>query len=366
MRIRIHRIALVHLLSLVFALPLGAQTVRGRVVDVQTGQPVAGFVVTLTDAQGARHEAVITRADGEFVLRGPAAGRYTLVAERSGYESVRFTHALAAGETAERRIDAVPMRLVLEPVIAQGVRRPCTVRPRNGSEAAVLWEEARKALASVDVGRQRRLYTYQARTVRRQMSLPSRQVVDSAVRVFAGQGAQPFRATAVERLAEHGYVEAERDSLTFHAPDAATLLSDVFLDGHCFSMRNGRGAQAGLVGLEFAPLRGRRLPDVRGVLWMDRRTAALRHVEYTYTALPWRGYRDDLGGRVDFEQLEDGGWIVRRWSIRMPTLWQAAPGAQPEVRGLVEQEGTVITIRPAHRGHAEASAAGVASVPPER
>ena len=346
MRIGIHRIAFV-LLFLLPAAPLGAQAVRGRVVDAQTGQPVGGVVVVLADAGGARLDAAITRADGAYAVRAPAAGTYALTAERVGYQTVRLTEALAAGETAERQIEAVPIRFVLEPVIARGVRRACTVRPQNGPEAAVLWDEARKALTSVDVGRQRRMYAYLARIVRRQMDLPGRQVLDSAVQVTGGYSAHPFRATAVERLAEHGFVEDGRDSITFHAPDAGTLLSDVFLDGHCFSLRLGTGAEAGLVGLEFAPLRGRRRPDVRGVLWMDRRTAALRHVDYAYTDLPWRGYTSELGGRVDFEQLEDGGWIVRRWHVRMPRLRMDVQEGVSEVMGLVEHEGTITGIRPA-------------------
>ena len=335
------------LLATLLALPLDAQTVRGRVVDAETGQPIAGAVVALADAQGARADAVLTRADGAYTVRAPAAGAYRVTAERVGYQSAWVEEALAPGQTLERELNLMPSRLVLEPVIARGVQRACTVRPQYGAEAAVLWDEARKALAAVDVGRQRRLYAYLARTVRRELALPGRRVTDSAVHVTAGYAAHPFRATAVERLAEHGFVEDGRDSITFHAPDAGTLLSDVFLDHHCFTVRVGTGAEAGLVGLEFAPLRGRRVPEVRGVLWLDRRTAALRHVEYAYTGLPWRGHTAELGGRVEFEQLADGAWIVRRWSVRMPRLGIDPQQGVSEVIGLIEHEGAITGIRPA-------------------
>lgn len=333
-------------LLLLAAAPLSAQTVRGRVTDARTGQPLSGTVVTLTDGRGARHDAALTRADGAFSLRASAEGTYLLAAERVGYETAAFTEQVAAGATVERPVALAPRTVLLEPVIARGARRACTVRP-EGPEAAVLWDEARKALSAAQVGRERRRYAYLARTVRRELSPSGHVPRDSTVQVTAGFSAHPFRATPVERLAAHGYVEEERDSIVFHAPDAGTLLSDVFLDHHCFSIRAGEGAEAGLVGLEFAPLRGRRLPDVRGVLWMDRDTGRLRHVDYAYTNLPWRGETDRLRGRVEFEQLEDGGWIVRRWSVRMPRLVLLADEGVTEVTGFVEHEGVITGIRPA-------------------
>lgn len=78
----------------------------------------------------------------------------------------------------------------------------------------------------------------------------------------------------------------ERDTLVFHAPDAAVLLSDTFLDTHCFRLQSAHRAHVGMVGLAFEPVRGTRTPDVHGVLWMDAESAELRLLEYGYGDLP--------------------------------------------------------------------------------
>jgi hypothetical protein len=100
-----------------------------------------------------------------------------------------------------------------------------------------------------------------------------------------------------------------------------------------------------MVGLAFAPLRGRRLPDVQGTLWLDGQTGHLRYLEYTYTRLPFASSDARLGGRVDFVQLPAGGWIVSRWRIRMPILVRENPRAPPIVTALVESGGEVLGVR---------------------
>ena len=76
--------------------------------------------------------------------------------------------------------------------------------------------------------------------------------------------------------------------------------------------------KSGLIGVAFEPVKQRRDTDIEGVLWVDRESAQLRYLEFRYTPISWRG-RELSGGKVEFHQLPSGAWIVRRWSIRMPT-----------------------------------------------
>jgi len=46
----------------------------------------------------------------------------------------------------------------------------------------------------------------------------------------------------------------------------------------------------------------------------------LRYVEYRYTDPPWSLEFSDAGGRIEFERLNSGAWIVSRWWIRMPVI----------------------------------------------
>lgn len=58
----------------------------------------------------------------------------------------------------------------------------------------------------------------------------------------------------------------------FYAPDAEVLLSDAFLDSHCFSLREATVQGEARLGLTFEPVPGRTIPEVRGVLWWTPKT----------------------------------------------------------------------------------------------
>jgi len=107
-------------------------------------------------------------------------------------------------------------------------------------------------------------------------------------------------------------------STDYYAPDAEVLLSDTFLADHCFKIKEGEFEHTGYVGLAFQPIPERKKPDIKGVLWMDAKTAELRTVEFTYTWLPNDLRTVDFGGTVSFFRLPGGRWIVRSWRIRMP------------------------------------------------
>jgi len=95
-------------------------------------------------------------------------------------------------------------------------------------------------------------------------------------------------------------------------------LSDEFLADHCFKVERGTGEHANHVGLVFQPVRGRETPDIRGVLWLDRVTAELRSLDFTYTWLPYDLRSRDYGGPVSFFRPPSGRWIVWSWRIRTP------------------------------------------------
>jgi hypothetical protein len=326
--------------ALVAAGPARAQAVHGRVTEAGTGLPVPGAVVMLLDAAGARVTAAVSTAQGEYALRAAAPGAYTLRAERVGFAAaVSPALPLAAGADPEQALEMQPRLVTLEPLLVTGTQRACTIRPQ--AEAAVVWDELRMALDAAAVADEHGGHAFRKRYVQRERSLLHRQIIESRQWTTPGFGTEPFHATPVDRLAQHGYMEVTAaDSMIFHAPDAHTLLSDAFLDQHCFRLRERRGS----VGLEFAPTADRTLPDVRGVLWMDRRTARLRSLEYTYVNLPYGNPADALGGEMEFEQLPDGGWIVRRWIVRMPRL-RITENGTTYISRLVEQGGEVIDIR---------------------
>src|SRR5712691_4863514 len=85
------------LLSVLWMAPLGAQqprgTIRGRVSDGATQQPLSGATVTL----GSR--GALTQADGHFLITGVPAGTDTLRARMIGYAPAAQPVTVVGGDT---------------------------------------------------------------------------------------------------------------------------------------------------------------------------------------------------------------------------------------------------------------------------
>lgn len=343
---------LVLLVGLAVASPAAvAQAVRGELREEGTGTAVSGAFVVLVDSAGRRAAAALSDTDGGFALAAPHPGRYTVRAERVGYAvTASLPLALAPGETVPLRLTTGARPVLLQGVVAKGASRGCQVRPGAGSAAAV-WEEARKALAAAAWAQEQELVRFAlVRRIReldlrmhvtREMAMPETRV-----------GSRPFESPPARLLADSGYVFTRADGTMYTAPDARVLTSDEFLDLHCFEVEPGRGEEAGHVGLAFRPVRGRGTPDIAGTIWLDARTSELRHVEFRYVGMRMRGPTERLGGRVEFERLPTGAWIVRRWWIRTPVVALEQARRMPPTRvervvGFREIGGEVTEVLPA-------------------
>lgn len=313
------RIVLAPLIALLplFALPAAAQTVRGELVDQQAAAPVAGAQVRLLDASGRVVASALTDEGGGFTLRAPSGGSYSLRVERVGYAVTRSPAlVLSAGEELPYRLVANPEQVLLAGIVAQAERR-CVVRPGTGERAALVWEEARKALDAARSAAAGGRYRYRVEMFERDLEPRDLHVRNERLRVEEGFAAAPFVPAEADRLTQAGFIEARGDTVRYHAPDAQVLLSDRFLDGYCFRTHLDR-EHPGQVGLAFEPARGAGDGGIRGVLWLDAETAELRTLDYEYTRPPLRHGRGVPGGRLEFRRLPNGVWVTTRWWIRMP------------------------------------------------
>lgn len=84
------------LLLLLFGLPLAALggTVKGRITDARTGEPLVGTVVYLS---GTSHSTQV-QLDGSFVLRDVPVGEYELVGQLMSYQPVNQHLVLTAAQ----------------------------------------------------------------------------------------------------------------------------------------------------------------------------------------------------------------------------------------------------------------------------
>ncbi len=273
-------------------------------------QALAGLTILLLGASDLTAQAVHGRLLD--------AGVFRLRAERIGFENSRSDEiTLLANQTVNEELMASSSAIVL-PLLAVESETECRVRPEEGYATYVLWEEARKALQVTEhtaAG-----YRFDAVMYQRHVNLWGEALEQGDTQFVSMAGRHPFRSVPIEELEEQGFARKAEEGTYYYGPDAEVLLSDGFLDSHCFRYRTAGDV---VVGLAFEPVRKvRDRVDVEGVLWLDRETSHLRTLEFSYTgvARPTHlGTGPGPYGQMVFDQLPSGGWIVREWWIRTPT-----------------------------------------------
>ncbi len=301
---------------------VGAQTVQGQLLDRETLAPIEGALVLLLGDREEQLDGYLTNAKGRFILRAPKSGVYVVRADRIGYETVASDPIeLAQSQIFGLRLETAETAIQLEELRVEGEQQ-CVVRPGEGMEVARAWEEARKALTVQEWTDQEGMYRFQVLNYERDMGPDARRVEGETRRVTSGVARSPIQSRPAAELMEEVFIQRLEDGgWEYYGPDAAVLLSDEFLDTHCFRLRS-EVDRPGALGLAFEPVRDTDQPDIEGTLWLDRETAALQFLEFGYT---WAEYQEARGvaqGRVEFEGLPNGAWIVRKWWIRMPRLAQ--------------------------------------------
>jgi hypothetical protein len=332
-RRRSHRLGAVLAAGLlaVSVCPAEAQTAQGQLLDVETGEPVEGALVLLLDEGGGEAGGYLTNNAGRFLIQAPAPGTYTLRAERIGYETTSSEpFQLRQAERFGIRLEAKKTAIQLEGIQVEGDQR-CLVRPGEGLQVASVWDEARKALTVQDWTEREGSFRFQMLRHQRELDWPTEAILSETRDITSGVSQSPIRSLPADDLLTKGFIrQSERGGYDYFGPDASVLLSDLFLDTHCFSLRSDPD-RPNEIGLSFEPVNRGRLPDITGTLWLDSETAQLRVLEYDYTWSPWPEAYGVARGQVDFESLPTGAWIVRRWWIRMPMV--AADFTQTRSRG---------------------------------
>ncbi len=297
-----------------------AQAVRGVVTMADGTTRASGVIVTAAGDSGAEARA-LTNQRGEFAIVAPRPGRYTLRALRVGFRPTPGpVVTLAAGETADVRITLTDVAVSLRAVTVQG-DDVCRTSPDSGALVARAWEEARKAIMASQLAATDAPLVAEWIEYNRTLDPGGRIVRGLRIRSTTSPTTHAFRSAPADVLAARGYAFADSGETTYHAPDGDVLLSDSFAATHCFQVvPPARGADS-LVGVSFRPARDQRdIRDIAGTFWLHRASAELRWLEFRYTNMPAVADRAAPGGRVEFQHLRTGGWIISRWSIRMPEV----------------------------------------------
>lgn len=303
-----------------------SQQVTAFVFDTAQSAPVtAGFIVLL-DSTGGEVARTLNDQGGLVAMRAPAAGRYGLRYERVGYRSVQSAGFELRPDEVRNEVFNLTVLPIAPVALREGAGSVCGDPAQANGSLAALWVEIRKALAAVSWldGRER----YLQRTVAYRRTLDqTMRVVEEETAPRSGFYQPPRSAVVPSELASGGYIGSRDGEFFLHAPDAATLRDESFLESHCFSIARG---EDGRIGIAFAPQDGATLSDVRGTLWVDEESWELRTLEYRYVNAPIGLDDERVGGTVEFAPLATGAWIANRWEIRLPLAEQ-----------IVESDGSI-------------------------
>jgi len=327
----------------------GAQTVLVRVFSSDTSQPLFGALAYLIDDEGRAIRTVLTDERGRALFVTVPPARYRVRAEMIGM-ATRDTDAfvVAQGPTDLGELTLDPRPIDLERIDVTAERRRCTSNPAaEGLVMATLWEEARKALSAADLTDRQGLYRYETMVYERDLAPDRRMVLREEESRREGFMRSPFESLTPEDFAQGGFVRRDGLELVYHAPDARALLSESFQETHCFRVTAGEEG-SDVIGLSFEPV-GRRgnLVDISGTLWLSEQTAELRWLEYVYANLELPTAAPPAGGRVEFQRMEGGTWIIPEWWIEMPVFDMRLLDdrtSRPALRAMRRSGGRVLAV----------------------
>lgn len=326
---------------------LRAQTIQGAVVD-GGDRPVGGVVVLLLDSASTVVARSLTSDAGAFRVSAGRAGQYRVRTMRIGYRPTTTEPiALMIGSEVTRRIILAGAQVQLDTVRVVD-RSSCSVDAAGSAATFAVFDQARTALSAAQLTVAGRAISATTLSYDRLLEPDGRRVRQQSSRLRTELVSQPWRSVTPADAHRAGFVAVARDnSVTYFAPSIDVLLSSAFVEDHCFRLVDDK-REPGSVGVAFEPSKARReLPELRGTMWIDRKSAELRKLEYRYVNVSPEQESAGAGGEVAFARLTNGGWVISRWSIRMPVLEQVVRtqqlgGIQTHVVGVQVAGGEVV------------------------
>jgi hypothetical protein len=109
--------------ALTAPLRVGAQTVEGRVVHGETGEPVPGAQLVLRSEYGAAENRAESDAEGRFLLASRSPGPHLLDVSRLGFADIASEPLELGQELVQVEIRLFPSPIELAPILVTARRR---------------------------------------------------------------------------------------------------------------------------------------------------------------------------------------------------------------------------------------------------
>jgi hypothetical protein len=305
-------------LALLLPAVAGAQTMRGVVVD-RGDIPVPGVVMLLLDDASLVTARSLSNERGEFRLAAPRPGGYRVRTMRIGYQPVvSDVIALSAGADVVKRLVLTGVAFSLDTVRVVS-QNSCRAVADSGAATFAVWDQVRTALTATQLTASARATAVTTLTYQRALDPGNKRVRRQTAAIRTGYVSQPWLSLTPEMFHQTGYVVTDASAATtYYAPGLDVLLSNTFIEDHCFRLTSDKAR----LGIEFEPTRERRrIPEIKGTIWLDRTSSELRGLEMSYVNIETDQERN-AGSEMEFVRMANGTWAISRWSIRMPVMEQ--------------------------------------------
>jgi hypothetical protein len=296
---------------------LAAQEVRVEVVELATGKPIVGANVSLLTDSIVSIGGGFSDQMGQTVLRAPVSGSYRVRADKVGYET--WTSVILHLTPNPIHLRAVMMVSRTPSVVVTRTETACQ-QLNTGTPAGDLWVEMRKAIAAAALTESQGLVPLDVDLYDRVLDRNAA-VLSERTEQRSRIARRPLTGISAGDLDTTRRGEGTGDNV-YRAPELSTLLAEAFTRNHCFAAIRGYGPEVGLAGLEFRPSKVGGAPEIAGVLWLEPAHSLLKSIAFDYVNLPVPLRIARTTGRLEFEQLANGQWIIPRWYIRMPRVAQ--------------------------------------------
>lgn len=325
--------------------PLSAQSITGQLVRTDGSAAFGVQIVALEDGSLRVIGRTITNAAGRFYM--PVSSTpLVLRALRIGHHPVDLARVtLQPGEERALRLRLMDNPIPLRPLATVASSR-CERSDRAATELVELFSDVRHALQAVRLSSVDGPPEARIALVDEVLDARGASLAEPFIRMRVGPSLRPFQALSADSLSREGYVVQEPDGVVYRAPDSEVLASDAFLQEHCFQLVAPPADHPEWVGIGFqrsAASGG--VIGIKGTFWVERDSRTLQQLDFQYDGLPRELGALDLGGRVRFVMLPDGGWFESDWSIRMARSTIRYGSRQLVVEGLQRTGGEVLDMR---------------------
>ncbi|HUQ46648.1 MAG TPA: carboxypeptidase-like regulatory domain-containing protein [Gemmatimonadaceae bacterium] len=336
MRRNLVSIAAAAILSLAAATAHAQSTAQLRVrLDAGNGAPIAGALVALLE--GSRVVAEGLSSASGIITIGSAPGAYRVRVRRIGFRPF-LSDPVTLPFKGELVLRVESEKIVLNTMIVSASAH-CGEIKRDAQALSTVWDAIAIALRASQLTSSDLSGLGTMRTYKREIGRNG-EVVSNRTSAIPITDRRPFGAIDPASLLTLGYVRGnESAGWEYFAPDETVLLSDGFAATHCFKVLRDPRGRAGQIGVAFEPVPNRKQSDIRGVLWVDEKSAELRDVRFVFVNAGILT-RFKPGGFAKFRRTMSGTWIVNEWQLSMPKL-EVNSRERLEMIGSVENGGYI-------------------------